>query len=136
MRKEYLESNLPVQDLWPALYIAPVKGMAMLRNKAAAEPIDWKEVIVDYGLYGGRAHGQPAKLATIPSFNGQIVSMEYGYGMHGNPVALRHGGYLAGRHPSPRPAVGSLGGDSHNCHQSAPRQWLVDTAFWECESRP
>jgi len=87
MRKEYLESSLPVDELWPNLYIAPVKGLAMLRNKQADQPIDWKEVIVDYGLFGGRAHGQPAKLATIPSFNGQIVSMEYGYGMHGNPIA-------------------------------------------------
>ena len=53
----------------------------MLRNRTAVDPIDWKEVIFDYGMHGGRSHGHAAKLATIPSFNGQIVSMEYGYGM-------------------------------------------------------
>lgn len=92
MRKEYLEGDLSVSRLWPDLYIAPVKGLAMLRNKTAAEPVDWKEVIFDYGLFDGRTHGHPAKLQTIPSFNGQIVSMEYGYGMHGNPVA--HGFHM------------------------------------------
>jgi len=86
MNKEYL-SDLPVDRLWPNVYIAPIKGMAMLRNRVPKEPVDWVEVIFDYGRYGGRAHGHPAKLATIPSFNGQIVSMEYGYGMHGNPVS-------------------------------------------------
>jgi len=87
MRKEYLESDLPVDRLWPNVYIAPVTGMAMLRNKNTAEPIDWVEVIFDYGKSGGRSHAHAAKLATVPSFTGQIVSMEYGYGMHGNPVA-------------------------------------------------
>ena len=87
MRQEYLEGQLPLETLWPHVYIAPVKGLAMLRNRLATDPLDWKEVIFDYGLFGGRSHGHAAKLATIPSFNGQIVSMEYGYGAHGKPVS-------------------------------------------------
>ena len=87
MRTQYLASGLPVDKLWPPVYIAPVAGLAMLRNKTSSEPIDWVEVLFDYGKFGGRAHGHAAKLATVPSFNGQIVSMEYGYGMHGQPVA-------------------------------------------------
>ena len=81
MRTEYREHKDLVDELWPSVYVAPVKGMAILRNRTSPEPIDWKEVIFDYGLFGGRSHGHAAKLATIPSFNGQIVSMEYGYGM-------------------------------------------------------
>ena len=81
IRKEYADNKQLVEKLWPNVYIAPVKGLAILRNRESAEPIDWKEVIFDYGLHGGRSHGHAAKLATIPSFNGQIVSMEYGYGM-------------------------------------------------------
>ena len=81
IRREYSKNKQLTEKLWPHVYIAPVKGLAILRNRAAIEPIDWKEVIFDYGMHGGRAHGHAAKLATIPSFNGQIVSMEYGYGM-------------------------------------------------------
>ena len=49
-------------------------------------------MIFDYGRFGGRAHGHPAKLATIPSLNGQIVSMDYGYGWHGQPAG--HGWHM------------------------------------------
>ena len=93
MRQEYLDANLPLEKLWPHLYIAPIKGMAILRNRTDAEPIDWKEVIFDYGLHGGRSHGHPAKLATIPSFNGQITSMEYGYGKLGELMSLYTSSY-------------------------------------------
>ena len=93
MRKEYQRDPAILEKLWPNLYIAPVKGLAILRNRKAKEPIDWKEVIFDYGLYGGRSHGHPAKLATIPSFNGQIVSMEYGYGKLGELMSLYQSSY-------------------------------------------
>lgn len=93
MHDEYIGGNLPMEQLWPPLYIAPIKGMAILRNRTAAEPIDWKEVIFDYGLHGGRSHGHPAKLATIPSFNGQITSMEYGYGKLGELMSLYTSSY-------------------------------------------
>ena len=87
MRQEYLDGKFPIDTFWPHVYIAPIKGMAMLRNRIPKNPLDWNEVIFDYGRYGGRSHGHPAKLATIPSLNGQIVSMEYGYGLHGKPVS-------------------------------------------------
>ena len=93
MKQEYLDGKVPMESLRPPLYIAPIKGMAILRNRTAAEPIDWKEVIFDYGLYGGRSHGHPAKLATIPSFNGQITSMEYGYGKLGELMSLYTSSY-------------------------------------------
>jgi len=93
MRQEYVDGDLPLEKLWPHLYIAPIKGMAILRNRTGAEPIDWKEVIFDYGLHGGRSHGHPAKLATIPSFNGQITSMEYGYGKLGELMSLYTSSY-------------------------------------------
>jgi hypothetical protein len=93
MRVEYAAGKLPLEKLWPNLYVAPIKGLAILRNRTAAEPIDWAEVIFDYGLFGGRSHGHPAKLATIPSFNGQIVSMEYGYGKLGELMSLYTSSY-------------------------------------------
>ncbi len=81
----YASGKHDLDALWPAVFVAQHKGMAMLRNRTPAHPADWVEVIFDYGRYGGRAHGHPAKLATIPSMNGQIVSMDYGYGWFGNP---------------------------------------------------
>ena len=94
MRAEYLDNpTVDVKALWPNIYIAPVKGMAMLRNWVPKEPVDWVEVIFDYGLMGGRSHGHAAKLATIPSFNGQIVSMEYGYGKLGELMELYTSSY-------------------------------------------
>jgi len=93
MRTEYTPNKELLDQLWPPVYIAPVKGMAMLRNRTAPEPIDWTEAIFDYGLHGGRSHGHAAKLATIPSFNGQIVSMEYGYGKLGELMSLYTSSY-------------------------------------------
>ena len=92
LRKVYLSSGHDVDELWANTFVIPVKGMAMLRNRVPAEPIDWVEVIFDYGKMGGRAHGHPAKLATVPSLNGQITSMEYGYGWHGKPIS--HGFHM------------------------------------------
>jgi len=131
MRQEYLEGKFSIDTFWPPVYIAPIKGMAMLRNRIPQNPLDWNEVIFDYVRYGGRSHGHPAKLATIPSLNGQIVSMEYGYGLHGKPVSpgfhmrsYAHNVVVAdGRdqfHASAAVPVGSLR-ESHN----APNvQWV------------
>ena len=93
MAAEYAAGKQPLDALWPPVYIAPVKGLAILRNRTAPEPIDWTEVIFDYGLHGGRSHGHAAKLATIPSFHGQIVSMEYGYGKLGELMSLYTSSY-------------------------------------------
>jgi hypothetical protein len=88
-REAMLAAYAPQMDvlgkIWPNLFVAEVSGLAMLRNRVAPEPVDWVEVIFDYGKFSGRTHGHPAKLQTIPSLNGQIVSMEYGYGAFGKP---------------------------------------------------
>lgn len=78
MREFYSRSDFPFKKIWPTMFIAEDKGLAMLRNRVAKEPIDWVEVVFDYGRYGGRCHGQPTKLSTVTSFNGQMASSDWG----------------------------------------------------------
>ena len=68
----------PIKTIWPDVFVAEVKGMAMLRNRHAADPLDWIEVLFDYGKYGGRFHGHPTKLSILTAYNGQIGSQDYG----------------------------------------------------------
>lgn len=78
MEAFYGSGKYPLDELWPPVFVAEDKGMAMLRNRAAAHPCDWIEVLFDYGKYGGRFHGHPTKLSILTAFNGQVGSQDYG----------------------------------------------------------
>lgn len=86
MRAFYADNSFPVKKLWPTMFVAPDKGMAMLRNRAAADPTDWVEVIFDYGRFGARFHGHPCKLSILTAFNGQVGSQDYGDLTRGSPA--------------------------------------------------
>ena len=72
------DGRFPLAQIWPPVFVAPDKGMAMLRNRVASDPLDWIEVLFDYGKYGGRFHGHPSKLSILTAYNGQIGSQDFG----------------------------------------------------------
>lgn len=72
------DENFPVKEIWRPVFVAKEKGIAMLRNRTGGDPMDWIEVLVDYGKYGGRYHGHPSKLGILTAYNGQIGSMDFG----------------------------------------------------------
>jgi len=85
MRAFYTASPFPLRTIWPPVFDAPVKGMAMLRNWSASDPLDWIEVLVDYGRFGGRFHGHPNKLSILTAYNGQVGSCDHGDSLRNAP---------------------------------------------------
>ena len=60
MRSPFAAGRHELNALWPNLFVAEIKGLAMLRNRTPAEPIDWVKVIFDYGRFGGRTAHRPS----------------------------------------------------------------------------
>ncbi len=85
MAEFYTGTKFPLKTIWPPVFIAPVKGMAMLRNWRAPNPLDWIEVLADYGKYGGRFHGHPNKLSILTAYNGQVGSCDHGDSLRNAP---------------------------------------------------
>lgn len=84
----YLSGKHDLNTAQPS-YLAPIRGLAMLRNHKAKSWRDWVEVVFDYGipnsiinagLEGNIPTAHAAKLHFVLFGNGQILSHDHGYG--------------------------------------------------------